>query len=210
MWGAGFFDLQVRCTGDFGVAAHADEEFEADLAGFEDGGFDSTGITGDTEDDLIGVAGADARGHVAGDVDGGSFHCGVSHDEADRSRGSCHEAESLSRYSVESFLQGCACAGGKCKFKMSGVADVQLSGIFFREFKCEFDRVAYIGNIVTADHDVVAVAAPALGVSWKFDGEDFGVGGFDCVVYCGDLTGGSGPGAEETEGVVFGADVHGG
>ena len=40
--------------------------------------------------------------------------------------------------------------------------------------------------------------------------EDFGVGGFDCIVYCGDLTGGSGPGAEETEGVVFGADVHGG
>ena len=180
------------------------------MAGFEDGGFDSTGIAGDTEDDLIGVAGADAWGHVAGDVDGGSFHCGVSHDEADRSRGSCHEAESLSRYSVESFLQGCACAGGKCKFKMSGVADVQLSGIVFREFKCEFDRVAYIGNIVTADHDVIAVAAPALGVSWKFDGEDFGVGGFDCVVYCGDLTGGSGPGAEETEGVVFGADVHGG
>ena len=62
VWGAGFFDLQVRCTGDFGVAAHANEEFEADLAGFEDGGFDSTGIAGDTEDDLIGVAGADAWG----------------------------------------------------------------------------------------------------------------------------------------------------
>ena len=47
--------------------------FETNLAGFEDGGFDGTGITGDTEDDFIGVAGADARGHVAGDVDGGSF-----------------------------------------------------------------------------------------------------------------------------------------
>ena len=46
MWGAGFFDLQVRCTGDFGVAAHADEEFETNLAGFEDGGFDGTGIIG--------------------------------------------------------------------------------------------------------------------------------------------------------------------
>ena len=155
------------------------------------------------------MAGAEAWVEVAGDVDGGSFHCGVSHDGADRSRGSCHEAESLSRYSVESFLQGCACAGGKCKFKMSGVADVQLSGIFFREFKCEFDRMAYIGNIVTADHDVVAVAAPALGVSWKFDGEDFGVGGFDCIVYCGDLNGGPGPGAEEPAGVVFGAAVLG-
>ena len=206
--GASVF-LQVWCAGNFGVATHADEEFEADLTGFEDGGFDGTGIAGDAEDDFIGVARADARGHVTGNVDSRCFHCGVRHDETDRSRRASHEAEGLPRYSVEGFLQGCACAGGKCKFKMSGVTDVQFSGISLREFKCELDRMTHVGDIITANYDIVAVAAPAFGVSWEFDGEDFGVGGFDCVVYCGDLTGGSGPGAEEPQGVVFGADIHG-
>ena len=102
------------------------------------------------------------------------------------------------------------CTCGKSKLQVAGFADVDLTCIFVSQFQSQRNGMTHVGYIISAKDDIVSVTAPALGVSWKFDGEDFGVGGFDCVVYCGDLTGGSGPGAEETEGVVFGADVHGG
>ena len=91
---------------------------------------------------------------------------------------------------------------------MSGVTDIKLSGIFFRKFQTKFDRMAHIGNIISTDYNVVAVTAPAFGVSWKFNGQDFCIGCFYCVIDGSDLTGCTGSGAEKTECVVFRADVH--
>lgn len=91
---------------------------------------------------------------------------------------------------------------------MTGITDIKFTGVFLGEFKVEFDCVTHIGNIITADHDIVAVTAPALGISWKFYGQDFCIAGFTAssiAVICPACTG---SGTEKPEGMIFRSYIH--
>lgn len=107
-----------------------------------------------------------------------AFIAGISHYKAVAAGDPAMEAKGFPGNGVESFLQSCTGTGRKCKLQMTGITDIKFTGVFLGEFKAEFDCVTHIGNIITADHDIVAVTAPALGISWKFYGQDFCIGCF--------------------------------
>ena len=68
--------------------------------------------------------------------------------------------------------------------------------------------MAYIGYVISAKYNVVSMSAPAFCVSWKFNGKNFRIGCFYCIINGGDLSGSTCSGTEKPETVVFGADIH--
>ena len=52
------------------------------------------------------------------------------------------------------------------------------------------------------------MTAPALGISWKFNGKDFCICGFYCIVNSCDLAGSACSGTEKPQTVVLGTYVH--
>ncbi len=68
--------------------------------------------------------------------------------------------------------------------------------------------MTHIGNIITADHDIVAVTAPALGISWKFYGQDFCIGCFYGIVNCSDRPAAPVRELKKSEGMIFRSYIH--
>ena len=81
------------------------------------------------------------------------------------------------------------CTGRESEFKMSGLADVELTGIFADIFKRNINRTSYVGDIVSTDHDKTSVSAPAFCITRKFNGNNLRVRGLDSFVCCIDLSG---------------------
>jgi len=52
------------------------------------------------------------------------------------------------------------------------------------------------------------MTTPTFGVSWKFNGKNFGVGCFYGIIDCCDLSGSTGSGTEKSKGVVFHSNIH--
>ena len=81
------------------------------------------------------------------------------------------------------------CTGRESEFQMSGLADVELTGIFADIFKRNVNCTAHIRDVVSADHDKTTVSAPAFCITRKFDGNNLRVRGLDSLVSCIDLSG---------------------
>ena len=100
------------------------------------------------------------------------------------------------------------CTCGKSKLQVAGFADVDLTCIFVSQFQSQRNGVTHVGYIISAKDDIVSMTAPALGVSWKFNGKDFCICGFYCIVNSCDLTGSACSGTEKPQTVVLGTYVH--
>ena len=132
----------------------------------------------------------------------------MSHDKTDSGGGACHKTKGLAASGVEGFFKDASRAGGIGKFQVAGFADIELACIFIGKFKGCTDGIADVGDAVTADDDIVSVAAPAFCVSGKINREDFGVGGFHGLIHGGELACSSGTGAEKPQRVIAGPDIH--
>lgn len=65
------------------IGSHADKKFKSCLTAFQYGCFYCTGVTGDGNDYLVGMAGADIRGHVFSNGNSSGFYGIVSHNKSD-------------------------------------------------------------------------------------------------------------------------------
>ena len=81
------------------------------------------------------------------------------------------------------------CTGRESEFQMSGLADVELTGIFADIFKCNINSTAHIRDVVSADHDKTTVSAPAFCITRKLNRDNLRVRGLDSLVSCIDLSG---------------------
>jgi len=98
---------------------------------------------------------------------------------------------------MKGFLESRSCICGKSKFQMTGFTDIKFPGVFSGEFQRKLDSMTYIGDIISSKDDIVSVAAPALGISGKFNGENLCICGLYGIVNGSDLSGCSGTGTEK-------------
>ena len=91
---------------------------------------------------------------------------------------------------------------------MSCFTDIKLTGVLFRIFQSNLYGTAHIGYTVASDDDKVPMTAPAFGISWKFDGNDLGIGRFDCFVSRIDLSGSTGTGTQQSQTFVRLVNLH--
>ena len=101
-----------------------------------------------------------------------------------------------------------ACAGRKSKFQMSGFTDIQFSGIFIGQFQRKGNGMAHIRHIISANHNIVSMSAPSLGITWKLNGKNLRARSLYRIIHRRDLSGSTCSGTEKSETVVFCADIH--
>ena len=82
-------------------------------------------------------------------------------------------------------------------------ADIQLSGVMGRVVQGKFNGPVGLRRVIAADDDVVAVAAPALGVPGQLDTQDLRIGPLDRLVNGVDLSRRTGAGAENADASVI-------
>ena len=91
----------------------------------------------------------------------------------------------------------------------TGIAGVFLIFAGYAADQIEWKHFRFkVGYIISAKDDIVSVTAPALGISWKFNGKDFCICGFYCIVNSCDLAGSACSGTEKPQTVVLGTYVH--
>ena len=91
---------------------------------------------------------------------------------------------------------------------MTGLADVQLTGVFLNIFQGNLNCAPYIRHVFAAQDDEASMTAPSLCISGKFNRDYLCVGGLYCLVNCIDLAGSSGPGADESETLIWLFQIH--
>ena len=67
------------------------------------------------------------------------------------------------------------CAGRESELQMSGLADVEFTGIFADIFKRNVNCTAHVRDVVSADHDETSVSAPAFCITRKLNRDNLRV-----------------------------------